>query len=437
MAESASARARWSLPRRIAFRFLFTYFVLFVLTGQEVAQLPLLSWPSRKYTELWYAVAVWLGRHLFHVTRDIPINGDGSGDTTFAWLLLPCYLTLAAAITAVWTALARGRESEERLAPWFRLMLRFSLALAMIGYGSFKMIPSQMPYPRPFMLLQRVGELKPMRLLWTFIGSSPAYETLTGLAELLGGILLLAPRTTLLGALVCCGDMAMVFVLNMCYDVPVKIMSFHYLLMSVILLAPDLPRLADLFVFNRPVEPAAERPLFANRRRALLVQSLFALLGLFTLVESIHQSLAFYRERNPPRPPLYGIWSVEEHSIDGKASADSDPQRWRWVVFQKPGGMSVETVIGSRRGYALDLDLAAGRMTLGKARTDAAGKPVTDARGKPEMLPDGKAVLTVSRPEPTALVLDGVLDGHRTHARLRLVPLLGDRFHWILDPPKE
>jgi uncharacterized membrane protein YphA (DoxX/SURF4 family) len=52
-------------------------------------------------------------------------------------------------------------------------------------------------------------------VLWTSIGAAPAYEIVAGSAELLAGILILFPRTTTLGALVCMTDMTNVFLLNM------------------------------------------------------------------------------------------------------------------------------------------------------------------------------------------------------------------------------
>jgi hypothetical protein len=52
---------------------------------------------------------------------------------------------------------------------------------------------------------------------------SPAYESFTGTVELLGGVLLFFPRTTLLGALICLIGAGEVFVLNLTYDVPVKL----------------------------------------------------------------------------------------------------------------------------------------------------------------------------------------------------------------------
>lgn len=432
------AAGDWSLPKRIGFRFLFSYFVLFFLTGQEIERIPFSGFLVQKYTELWHTAAVWIGKNLFHIRYEIVLFGDGSGDTTFRWILLPCYLVLAGAVTLLWSALDRRRREYERLNQWFHLLLRFSLALAMITYGLSKVIPNQMPYPRPYTLQQRVGELTPMRLLWTFMGASPAYERFTGLAELLGGVLLLLPWTTLAGALVCAADMATVFMLNLCYDVPVKIMSFHYLLMSVILIAPDLPRLANLLVFNRTAEPRRAPPLFPRRRLDGAVQVLFFSFGLFIVGMDLHAGRQLYGERNPPRPSFYGAWSVEQFAVDGaEVPPDTDANRWRWVAFPKPGALSIERAIGTYSGYALDLDGRRKIMRLGKHQRDSEGNIVRDAAGKPRLEPSWRSELSSVTPEPGVLILDGQFDGHRTHAKLRQAALLGTGFHWIIDPPKE
>jgi hypothetical protein len=47
--------------------------------------------------------------------------------------------------------------------------------------------------------------------------------------------------------------------LNMSFDVPVWILSFHMLLMSLVLLAPQSQRLANVLVLERPSEPASQR----------------------------------------------------------------------------------------------------------------------------------------------------------------------------------
>jgi uncharacterized membrane protein YphA (DoxX/SURF4 family) len=407
------AQPRWSLAQRIAFRFLFSYFVLFFLTGEEIWSLPFLPPLIEKYTVLWHAVAVWIGKHIFHIPYEIPLDGQGAGDTTFRWILLACYLALAALVTVVWSVLDRRRLHYQRLHQGFRLLLRFSLSLAMFIYGIYKVIPSQMPPPRLQTLLQPYGELPPMMVLWNSVGSSPLYESATGLAEVLGGVLLLIPRTVLLGSLVCAADMAMVFLLNLAYDVPVKIYSFHYLVMAILLAAPDLRRLADLFLLNRPVAPARTPPLFARRRLDQAAQLLLALFGVYMIVTCTAGSIARYKRQHAP--PLYGAWNAEEVTLDGKDGL-FDPDGWRRVVFEKPGTVTVELTRGARETCTLALDPAARRMTIA-----------------PQKPPGRHAELSYAEPEADVLVLEGTVDGRRLHAKMRKMKFVEEKFHWIMD----
>ena len=121
----------------------------------------------------------------------------------------------------------------------------------MISYGAVKVIKSQFPDPSLARLMQTYGDSSPMGLLWTFMGASKSYNIFTGGVECLGGFLLFIPRLTTLGALVSIGALANIFMLNMSYDVPVKLYSFHLLLMAVVLAAPDLRRLCRLLSVSR------------------------------------------------------------------------------------------------------------------------------------------------------------------------------------------
>src|SRR5712692_11166223 len=70
------------------------------------------------------------------------------------------------------------------------------LAALMFFYASIKIFPLQMPYPPLEKLVEPFGNFSPMSVLWFSVGSAPAYEISTGCAELLGGLLLILPRTT-------------------------------------------------------------------------------------------------------------------------------------------------------------------------------------------------------------------------------------------------
>jgi hypothetical protein len=273
----------------------------------------------------------------------------------------------------------------------------------MIGSGIERLIPVQMPAPGPFDLLRRLGELTPMRLLWTFLGASRAFQSFTGVAGLLGGLLLLAPRTALLGALICGANLLMAVPLSLCYDLPFKLYLLHLLLMSLLLIAPDLPRLTNLILLNRTVEPAGEPPLSARGR---LAQALLVLICLVVIGWSLRDAVRRYRRLNPPRPPLYGVWTVEDVA---SGSEDAGVSQWRWVVFEDPGALDAVLKGGTRQRHALDLDL--------KRKT---------------MILDHRAELNLSEPEANVLVLEGRLDGRPTRAKLRRMRLTTPWFHWIL-----
>jgi len=420
----------WSLGLRIAFRFCVAYFTLFGLSNQILGGLfvipklniPELSafWPLRHIT-------FWTAAHVFRIKRDLVYTGSGSGDKTFDWVLAFCLLVIAAAVTCVWSILDRRRENYVTFHKWFRLALRFMLASEMFLYGVAKAIPLQMPFPYLSRLLEPYGNFSPMAVLWSSVGASHSYEIFTGFAETLGGILLLMPRTTTLGALVCLADMIQVFTLNMTYDVPVKLFSFHLILFSLFLLAPDIRRLLDFFFTDRIVAPSQQPPLFRSlraNRMAVIFQVAFGLylmgMGIYSGIDAWHQ----YGEGRP-KPSLYGIWNVEEMSIDGQIHPPllTDKDRWRRIIFDFQSFASFQRPDDSLTGF-------------GSAINDK-DKSLTLTKGSDK---NWKANFTYARPATDQLELNGSMDGHQVQMKLKLLDrdkftLVNRGFHWINEYP--
>ena len=417
---------RWHLANRIAFRFFFAYFALCIIPF-PLEYLPFTGTLIEKYNNLWQAFVPWVGKHILQLSYDITVFPNGSGDTTFNYVQALCWLVMGVVAAAVWSALDRKRLSYERLYQWMRLYARFWLAAAMIGYGAIKIIPLQMPGPSLTRLLTPYGDSSPMGLLWTFIGASKGFEIFTGCAEMLGGVLLILPRTTMLGALICLADTTQIFVLNLCYDVPVKLYSFHLLVISIFLLAPDLKRLANIFILNRGVEAAIFPPLFRRRWLNVSALALQVMFGLYLIGSSFYQG---YEQSKlygdfAPKPPLHGIWSVEEFSVDGQERPPllTDTTRWQRAIFQYAGMMTVQPMTGPNQRFSLDLDMESKRLSLGKQDD-----------------PDWKAAFTFEEPDSGLLKLEGELNGQKIYARLTRMDenkfLLKSRgFHWIQEYP--
>lgn len=270
-----------------------------------------------------------------------------------------------------------------------------------------------------------------MGLLWTFMGHSPVYQAFAGSVEVLGGLLLLWRRTTTLGALVCVGAMANVVMLNFGYDVPVKLFSSHLLLVAMVLAGLDAPRLWGVLVQGRAV-PAREVPPVLDGRRGRRVR--LGIKGLYVggvLVLMIVGSLQMYYEYGPgaPRPPLYGVYEVASHELDGneRPVLASDERPWRHVAFTRYGGLVMWPVHGDSRMYRAQVDLDAGTIELSIPGPEAPPQTLRFHRVE-------------GGPDEGALVIEGAIDGVQHRVTLRHVDesqirLTARGFHWVSEQP--
>jgi len=97
-----------------------------------------------------------------------------------------------------------------------------------------------------------------------------------------------------------------VWMVNMTYDVPVKLLAFHLVLMSILLIAPDARRLINWFVLNRPVVPESSPrygPSAFSNRMWMIGLLLYTTWALGLEVYSGAQGYAQYGPGAPKSPP--------------------------------------------------------------------------------------------------------------------------------------
>ncbi len=418
----------WNFATRASFCFCLVYFGVFCLTTQVLGgffPIPRLEIPDLSEFAPVRPLVFWTAAHLFHVTRALVYAGSGSGDKTFDWVLAFCTLVFAAAVTAVWLTVDRKRANHAALYRWFRLFIRFALASQMMVYGMAKAVPLQMPFPFLTRLVEPYGNFSPMGVLWAFVGSSRPYEIFVGCAELLGGILLIFPRTTLLGALVCLIDMTQVFALNMTYDVPVKLFSFHLLLLALFLLAPDLPRLGRFFFLNRTTEASPPSLLFASRRGNHFALAAQVMVGFCLLAANASGAWSNWSVYGGGRPKseLYGIWNVTRISSDGRSMPVSTYNQWRRVIFDFPGTVALQEADDSFVYYSATINAPSGALSV-------------SSRGGSR----SSGQFTFQWVGSDGLKLTGNLDGEPMQVQLSLFdrakfPLIRRGFHWIQEYP--
>jgi uncharacterized membrane protein YphA (DoxX/SURF4 family) len=358
----------------------------------------------------------WVAAHVFHLSGPVAVypQVNGSGDSTLDYIHVLCMAVCAVVAALVWSILDRKRTEYRRLHAWLRIWLRYTLAATLFGYGFAKVFPLQFQPAGLSRLMEPFRDFSPMGVLWTFMGASMAYTIFAGAAEVLGGALLLFRRTTTLGALVSAAVMLNVVMLNFCYDVPVKLYSLNLLLMAVFIAAPDLGRLANVFLWNRPARPSnVDSILFRTRWSRLVSIGAKTLLIGFTLFSQVKGGILGYRTfyTNAPRSPLYGIWEVEKFGPEVSAN-----ERWRYLILDRPQALSVRMMDETLRTYTSSYDEPKHQITMRQGTWTT--------------------VYAYTRPDVFHLTLEG--DGrsislHKVDMSKFL--LLNRGFHWINERP--
>ena len=421
MTTDETAPAQWSFAKRLGFRFVFAYFVLYFFPFP----LDLIPWTGKLWGLIdmgFQRLTVWTGAHVLHLAQPITYQPTGSGDTMHDYVLVLISLILAVAATAVWTVLDRRRQSYAKLAGWMRVYLRFALAGVMLGYGFNKVFDLQFSPPGANRLVETYGDSSPMGLAWTFMGYSVAYTVFAGVLECLGGLLLFFRRTATFGALVTAAVMVNVVMMNFCFDIPVKLYSAHLLLTALVILGPSLARLMDAFLLHRGVAPEDVRPPAWAGWRRWARWSLKGLLIGYLVYSNISMNLSM-------RKQMAGRGSGDAYEAETvlRNGAEvppliTDGTRWRYAIVYGGSFLVVRAMDGTRLNFTLKQEGQTWELA--------------------ERGPAPKAPLTfhASTPDATHLVLDGMLDGVSTQIRLvkkeaKDFPLMNRGFHWINELP--
>jgi hypothetical protein len=390
--------------KSIAFRFWFA-FVLLGLAPFPLGQIPF----TDKASELWLGalqrLVPWVGAHVLRMAKPIEFAVNGSGDRTWNYVQWFCFSLIALIALVIWSALDR-RTAHPRLSQALRIYVRFALASHVLVYGLGKLVPMQFPHLTRSWLTPTFGDISPMRLLWTFMGFSPAYAAFAGAAETLGSALLFFRRTTALGALILVGVLGNVAIMNFCYDVPVKLFSSFLLLLAVWLASADARRLVHFFLLNRPAEPAPlDGPFLPPRLRFARQVAKLA------LIAALVGPTIRYMSRIDERPEEI----AELYRTEGPAGPWASAELTGWLLnFKKVDGSSARLIaIWDRKGE---------KLTLKRPGSETAW------------------VLKSKIAADRSLELEGNLMDDAIQVRLRRfeqppIPLLSRGFHWVNEYP--
>ncbi|MBW1294750.1 hypothetical protein [Aquimarina litoralis] len=358
---SSTDDEKWSLWSRIGFRFSFIYFLLLIFFQNNGAY-PFFYYLAQKPVELMEKFVPWLGEHILGIPFKIKTGPNGSGDTSFDYLVVFFIFLIAIVGTLIWSAIDRKRTNYKTLYYWLTTALRYYVGLMLISYGLVKVIQLQFSAPSFYRLLETYGESSPMGLAWTFLGFSKGYNLFMGIAEVLAGLLLFR-RTTTFGAIITLMTAMNVMAVNYFFDVPVKILSTHLVIMTLFILSRDLRKVMEFLVTNKQVEKLTiiQQPtLHKGVRIGLNVTK--GLIVAYALGYGFYSTLAQKESYglNKPKPPLYGVYEVTNYVVNGDTLTNyKSDKRWKNIRFEREGSVQIEKMNKQRANFSIEIDSTA------------------------------------------------------------------------------
>jgi hypothetical protein len=356
---SFGSSSAWPIWRKFAFRFFFVYIIFYAQPWlwpfySPLSEVQPFTWIIEQYLLIIDWCVNLSNKYLFHVKDQlVPLNG--SGDTSYGWASLCFFASFSLLCAVVWSFSDRKRLNYEKLNYWLLLVTRYFLALQALTYGIIKVFALQMYEPNLSQLATPLGDFLPMRLSWMFIGYSTPYQVFSGVIEILVGLLLLYRRTATAGSLLAFGVFMNVAMLNLSYDIPVKLFSLHLAFFSLFLVLNEGKRIAAILLMNKPSDACRLYVYDYNRKwmkRTRFVLKLIIIiiavpLALYSNYDR-YQSMQMQKTKKQVIP--VGIYKVTSFIRNGRnVNIYNDTTAWKDIVFDYGNAGSLHTVDSSFR----------------------------------------------------------------------------------------
>ena len=415
----------WSAPKKAGFRFAFIFFIGYVFFNPNgVYQ----NFITGIFSDSLHNFVNWFAQHFLHVKQPISIFMSGSGDTTYAYVVLLLTFISALIGTLLWSLLDNKARNYNKLYYWLTVILRFYVGIMMIQYGLIKVVKLQFSSPSLDRLLATYGESSPMGLAWTYLGFSNGFNYFAGLAEITCGVLLLFRRTALFGAFLGVVVAGNIMVINYCFDVPVKLMSTALVVMCLFLLLRDAERLINVFFMNKTAPPSDFAPHRFQKPwkniTLVVVKCLVLLQCLFGSIVGVIMSASEYGD-NAKKPPLYGIYKVDTfvRNNDTILPLTTDTNRWSRLVISYVNNARIRTMNDSSKYVSFKVDTQKHSIVINTYADTSQ-----------------KYHFTYTQPQPNVLLLKGKWQQDSLKIKFNRFDekkfLLTNRgFHWISEYP--
>ncbi|MBC7568084.1 MAG: hypothetical protein H7223_14095 [Pedobacter sp.] len=408
----------------IAIRCLFLFFILFVLFFNNGA-FNFLDIVMHYFVPLQKAMVFWVGEHILHRTEPIDPQFNGSGDTSYFYVLLLVVLLLSILGTIIWSAIDYKWSNHKRLFYWLVVVLRYYVGFMLIHYAVAKLHNGQFPSPSVGGMSTTYGDSSPMGLAWRFMGYSDGYKHFMFVAEMMGALLLFR-KTTTIGAFLSLMTCLNIMLINYFFDVPVKMLSTALVVMCLIILSPNIVRLFRFFFMGMTVGLDQFNPpsFNANWQRVTVVLVKYVAIVFCALIPL---GAKFYTiatdDKGDLKKSLYGAYRISKLTwTEGTPAIDSLYVSKGWNVI---GFDSYDRAI---------IKYGDNETIYAKSEIQLATKSMKFSFWEK---PDSIYNLTYESPKKDSLVLKGILLGKPVVISLKRkeFELTKRKFRWVNEYP--
>ena len=107
----------WTLPEKVLFRFFFLFFGITIFPF-PLYSIPFVSDALSFIDDVMNWLVVFTGKHILHLSYDITVQPNGSGDTTWNYVQLFLITVLALIGCIVWSIADRKKKNYNRWLYW-------------------------------------------------------------------------------------------------------------------------------------------------------------------------------------------------------------------------------------------------------------------------------------------------------------------------------
>jgi len=326
----------WTDKKKLIFRFFFLFFIL--------QAIPLsVDFFKIVFGFNWFHISYG---DIFNLTR-LSAKFLPGADSFINWIIV--------AVIAIIGAVAWGRSKYKdidynQFYYWLRVVVRYRLAIGIIGYGFIKFFPLQAPFPSISNLNTSYGDFTDWKIFSMSLGIVPSYEAFLGAIEILAGLLLFFRKTATIGAAIILVFTGNVFISNLAYEGGEFVYATYLVTFALFVLWFDAQRIYNLVSLERPTLPNSFKPHFAGKTKTLRLVLKTLVIFFFVFLYGFKTYSGFHHDpyQFPQKKGLAkaaGIYNVSEFRINGRVLpyAAADSIRWKDVVFEKWATISVRS----------------------------------------------------------------------------------------------